>query len=433
MHRKALRFFIFLAVLSIIGMAMVQVFWFRQAFDIRREGFSLKAKLALNTVAARLAAYNEHQLPKGNLVEQLSINNYQVMINQFVDPRVLPTFIKEEFEKQQIISDFEFAIYTCEDNALNYGGRVCMEQDCATSQSNSTILPYKQIDQNYFLVHLPDSLFNILSGMQIWLFSTVVLIIVIFFFLYTLYFILRQKKLSEIQTDFVNNMTHEFQTPLASILLAGKTILKPTLQNNPKKIAVYANLICKEGERLKRNVDTILKTSDVKTQQMEFSVLSVHELLQNIANTKKLLLEQVNITIAPQAKIDTILADRLHLYNVIENLLDNSIKYSTGDAEISLSTYNDQEHLFLEIKDQGVGISKKQQKLIFNKFYRVPTTDLTQQKGFGLGLYYVKKVIEAHDGSIQVKSNTKGSTFKLAFKLFKNETNKKGKHLIARR
>jgi len=433
MHRKALRLFILLAILSIIGMAMVQVFWFRQAFDIRREGFSLKVKLALNGVAARLAEYNKHQLPKGNLVEQQSINNYQVMINQFVDPRLLPTFIREEFEKQQIISDFEFAIYTCADNSLNYGGRVCMEQDCASDQNNNVILPYEQIDQNYFLVHLPDSLFNILSGMQIWLFSTAVLIIVILFFSYTLLFILKQKKLSEIQTDFVNNMTHEFQTPLASILLAGKTILKPALKNNPDKIAVYANLICKEGERLKRNVDTILKKSDVKTQQMEFSVLSVHELIQNITSTKRLLLDQLNISLEPHAVTDTILADRLHLYNAIENLLDNSIKYSSGKVEILVRTYNTKELLVLEIKDQGVGISKKQQKLIFNKFYRVPTSDLTQQKGFGLGLYYVKKVIEAHNGSIQVISNTKGSTFKLAFKLFKNGTNKKGKHLIAGR
>ena len=421
MHRKALRIFIVLAVLSLVGMVVVQVYWFKQAFDIRRESFKLKTVIALNNVGKRISKINQNQLPTKNMVEQLSLNVFSVMVNQPVDPTILEELIKQEFSLQNLTTDFEFAIYDCTNSTLSYGAFVCMDNDCETTTASSKQqFQLPPGDNYYFIVQLPDSVHSILAGMDIWLFSSAGLLIVFIFFSYSLFFILKQKKLSELQTDFVNNMTHEFQTPISSILLSSKSLLTDQVIANPNKIKIYANLINKESNRLKNQVEQLLEKTEVKKQNLQFEAVHVHDLLQDLVKVKSTVNKQISIKTELQAVKDTIVADALHCLNVFYNILENAIKYTGDDAQICIKTYNGDKSIFIVISDNGKGIPKKHLKKVFKKFYRIPSENIESKKGFGIGLYYVQKVIAAHNAKIDIRSILhSGTDVILNFKLAK--------------
>ncbi|UZR92999.1 sensor histidine kinase [Chondrinema litorale] len=420
MHRKTIRIFIVLAVLSLLGMVVVQVYWFKQAFDIRRESFILKTSIALNNVGRRISKINDTQLPAKNLVEQLSINVFSVMVNQPVDPSVLQELIKQELNLQNLITDFEFAIYDCTSGTLNYGSFVCMDQNCKTNSDAENEFKLPANDNYFFIVHFPDSFHAIIAGMNIWLFSSGVLLIVFAFFSYSLFVILRQRKLTELQTDFVNNMTHEFQTPISSILLSSNSLLKEQVISNPERITTYANLINKESNRLKNQVEQLLEKTDVKKQNLKFEKVQVHELLHDLLKVKTTVNKEINIRTELQATKDTIVADALHCLNVFYNILENAIKYTEQNTEIIIKTYNRKNQIIIVISDNGKGIPKKHLKKVFRKFYRIPPDHIQEKKGFGLGLYYVQKVIAAHNAKIDIRSMLDyGTDVILNFKLAK--------------
>ena len=420
MHRKTIRIFVVLAVLSLLGMVVVQTYWFKQAFDIRRESFILKTSIALNNVGKRISKINETQLPAKNLVEQLSVNVFSVMVNQPVDPSVLQELIKQELSLQNLITDFEFAIYDCTSGQLNYGSFVCMDQNCKTNSDAENEFKLPSNDNYFFIVHFPDSFHSIIAGMNIWLFSSGVLLVVFAFFSYSLFLILRQRKLSELQADFVNNMTHEFQTPISSILLSSNSLLKDQVISNPEKITTYAKLINKESNRLKNQVEQLLEKTDVKKQNLKFEKVQVHELLHDLLKVKTTVNKEINIKTELQATKDTIVADALHCLNVFYNILENAIKYTEQNAEIIIKTYNQKNQIVIVISDNGKGIPKKHLKKVFRKFYRIPPDHIQGKKGFGLGLYYVQKVIAAHNAKIDIRSMLDyGTDVILNFKLAK--------------
>jgi two-component system phosphate regulon sensor histidine kinase PhoR len=260
--------------------------------------------------------------------------------------------------------------------------------------------------------------------MGIWSFSSVVLLVVIFFFAYTLFVILKQKRLSEIQKDFINNMTHEFKTPISTIAVSTEVLKDPNIIHQPERLLNYAGIIEKENSRLKQHVERVLQIARLDKEDIELKkeVIDLHQLIHDAIGNVSLLLQEKNgnITVDLQASSHEIKADKLHFTNVLNNLLDNAIKYCNTSPEIMIRSFNQENKIGIEIKDNGLGILPENQKRIFQKFYRVSTGNVHDVKGFGLGLSYVKTIVGEHRGEMKLSSEIgKGSIFTLFIPLTK--------------
>lgn len=249
------------------------------------------------------------------------------------------------------------------------------------------------------------------------------LVIVTAFYL-TVYTMLRQKKLSDIKNDFINNMTHEFKTPIATISLAVDALKNQKVQSSPEKLNYFSGIIKEENQRMNKQVETILKASqhDKNEAEPELEPLSVHQIIHASVDNFSLQLREKggSAELHLNAQDDIIGADEVHFANLVNNLIDNGVKYSKENVPVHLkiSTQNSNGRLIMKFEDNGIGMSKDTQKRVFEKFYRAHTGNLHNVKGFGLGLSYVKSVTHTHNGSIKLDSVLgKGSTFTLEFPL----------------
>jgi two-component system phosphate regulon sensor histidine kinase PhoR len=270
----------------------------------------------------------------------------------------------------------------------------------------------------YFGVQFPNREAHLINQMGIWSFSSVVLLIVIVFFAYTLFVILKQKRLSEIQKDFINNMTHEFKTPISTIAVSAEVLKDPNIIHQPERLLNYTTIIEKENSRLKQQVERVLQMARLDKEDigLKKELVDLHQVIHDaIKNTSMGLQEKHGtITCELNATRSVLDADRLHLANMLHNLIDNAIKYCKVSPNILIRTSNVGKNLWLEIEDNGIGIKPDDQKRVFQKFYRVPTGNVHDVKGFGIGLNYVKSIVEAHKGSIRLLSELgKGSVFKI--------------------
>jgi two-component system phosphate regulon sensor histidine kinase PhoR len=225
-----------------------------------------------------------------------------------------------------------------------------------------------------------------------------------------------QKKLSEIKSDFINNMTHEFKTPLATISLAVDAVRNDKVQNDKEKMQYFTGIIKEENKRMNRHVETILQAALMEKQELQLKLekLHVHEILQHVVENYELQLQDkhAKIEVHLNAKNDLVDADEVHFTNLLSNLIDNAIKYSKENLFIKVSTQSTSKNVCIRVEDNGIGMSKESVKRIFEKFYRAHTGNIHNVKGFGLGMSYVKTVIDAHKGKIKVDSTLgKGSVF----------------------
>jgi two-component system, OmpR family, phosphate regulon sensor histidine kinase PhoR len=235
-------------------------------------------------------------------------------------------------------------------------------------------------------------------------------------FFVTVRALLRQKKTSEIKNDFINNMTHEFKTPLATISLAVDAMRNEKVLQDREKMSYFSSIIKEENKRMNKQVETILQASLLERQEIQLNKvhMHVHDVINNVLENFHLQLEDKNgkIVLQLDAVEDLIEGDDVHFTNLISNLIDNAVKYSKDNLVIKISTSNTTKHIQVRIEDNGIGMNKETQKRIFEKFYRAHTGNVHNVKGFGLGLSYVKTMIDAHGGKIKVESAVgKGTTF----------------------
>lgn len=414
MKSNTLRIIILLAALSVIGILVTQIFWVRKAFDIEDKQFNMNVNVALREVARHLYTMNNAPVPLLNPVAQLSDNYFAVMINGNIDTRTLEALLKGEFEKRGIQSDFEYGIYDCQTDRMAYGDYVHLDKGFKLSNPVGE-LPKWENQPYYFGVAFPNKDTTLLSQMGIWIFSSAVLIVVVAFFVFASWVILQQKRLSEVQKDFINNMTHEFKTPISTIFISANVLRKSNIIDNPARLANYANIIHDEATRLKDQVERVLQMATIEEDKIRLSVqsLNLHEIItKTVDNIDAILKENEGIiTLHLDAKQCILHGDSLHLTNIIYNLLDNAIKYCTTEPQINIKTYNKNEHFVLEIQDNGIGIANYHTRKVWDKFYRVPTGNIHDVKGFGLGLNYVKVVVAAHKGTVTLTSELhKGTT-----------------------
>jgi two-component system phosphate regulon sensor histidine kinase PhoR len=414
---SSIRFIVILGVLCIVGITITQLYWVRRAFDLKEQEFERTVNAALFTVANQIFDINKTPSPAINPVKQVSTNYFIVMVNGDVDAGLLEFLLRSEFEKRNIKVDFEYGVYDCSSEKMRYGDYVPLQT--AKEKVTSKKLPAWNHYAYYFGVQFPNREAQLINQMGIWSFSSVVLLIVILFFGYTLFVILKQKRLSEIQKDFINNMTHEFKTPISTIAVSTEVLKDPGIIHQPERLLNYTTIIEKENTRLKLQVERVLQMARLDREDigLKKELVDVHQLIQDaIKNTSGSLHEKTgSISCQLNATRHTLEADRLHLTNVLYNLIDNAIKYCKASPQIIIHTSNTARNFTIEITDNGIGISPENQKRVFQKFYRVSTGNVHDVKGFGIGLNYVKSIIESHKGTIKLESELgRGSTFKIS-------------------
>jgi two-component system phosphate regulon sensor histidine kinase PhoR len=241
-------------------------------------------------------------------------------------------------------------------------------------------------------------------------------LIILATFALSLFFIIRQKKISEMKSDFINNMTHEFKTPIATISLAADTITNPRVIKDEQSVRHFVSMIKKENSRMDKKVETILQLASLDRKEIHFRFenLSLHEVIHHAVETIDIIIRQKNgiVTMNLNAREHVIRGDSEHIFNLVNNLLDNAIKYSPESPEILIETRNDNEGVLMSVTDKGIGMTKSVQSKIFERFYRQASGKVHDVKGFGVGLNYVKAIVEAHKGTITVTSEPgKGSRF----------------------
>lgn len=403
----------------------MQVNFISKSFKLNTEQFNDKVSLALITVAEQVNKNNRDSTSFIEAVEQITDDYFTVNVNDTVNHNYLENLLQLEFSKYGVEAAYQYVIYDCFADSIiwkGYSNEPGSDNLFKFNQSlPSDILPG---DSHKIGVYFPGKREYILGQMQVFVISGVGLFVIICFFIYILYVILRQKKLSEIKTDFINNMTHEFKTPISTISLSADTLLKPGIEQKPERIARYAKIIKDEGLRLRNHVDKILEIAllDAESPKFKDEVVDMHGVIAKESEIIRVKIEEANgsLQTALHASQCHIRGDADHLGNIIFNLLGNAIKYTEGAPEIVISTENVGNKLVISVTDHGIGIPHKFKKYIFKKFYRVSTGNVHNVKGFGLGLYYVNKIVRGHRGKVKVESvEGKGSTFSLIFPVIK--------------
>lgn len=352
---------------------------------------------------------------------------YRLSVIQRYSKEEINEIIRTEFNKNNLKHyPFEFAIV---ENSIT-GKQLLSDnfyklyQDSANNQNHVIpLIPpsgsdYENLSNEELLNVIVPNQEKIIWTEMLWFIIGAILftLIITTAFFITLRTLLKQKKLSEIKSDFINNMTHEFKTPLATISLAVDALKNEKVKESPEKTGYFTNIIKEENKRMNKQVETILQAALLDKQEVQLNLkkLSAHDMITSALNNITLQVEEKGgkLDVQFNADKDVILADEVHFTNLINNLLDNAVKYSKESLQIKLTTSNTSGNIRIKIEDNGIGMNKETLSRIFEKFYRAHTGNIHNVKGFGLGLSYVKTMVDAHHGNIKAESILgKGSTF----------------------
>lgn len=423
MTSAIIRRVIVLGAISILSLLTVQTYWVLRSWNLQEQEFDRKVRQALLDTARDLARVGLFVLKDANLIEQPSSNYYVININNQFDAATLEFYLQKAFENQGMREDFQYGIFDCSSNQMVSGRMIkYTKPSSAGSQGVSLDAPlpthYDSDFIYYFGVRFPNKSANLLSNMWIVVVFTVLMLITVAFFIYAMFVILRQKQLSELQRDFINNMTHEFKTPISTINISTDVFLQNDTIKSDARLSRYSGIIKEQTMRLNTQVEKVLQLAKIErdTIELNFEDIDLAELLRSISPSMELKIGERNGTL--HLNLDAanthIRADRLHLTNILHNLVDNGVKYSKGAPEITIGLKNDDKYLLLSVQDNGIGIAKEHQKHVFNKFYRVPTGNVHNVKGFGLGLFYVKTICKLHSWKLNLQSEpNKGTTIQI--------------------
>ncbi|MCK5729609.1 MAG: HAMP domain-containing histidine kinase [Draconibacterium sp.] len=418
MKGKTFKFIIFLASISIAGVFLIQFVFLRSSYNYSEKQFRESSSVALKEVAWQilLAGGNTANFDSITPVEIVSGNYYLVNVNAVIDNDLLKTHLIEQLKNHEIYTDFEFAIFDPESELMDEGTLISVDLEEKVSQFT---FPINENYTNYFGVHFPDRSAYFNSQLSVFYFLTALLIIIVLFFGYTLSAIIRQRQLSEIQKNFINNLTHELKTPISSIALSANVINNKDILKSPKRLFEYTRIIQEQNRRLSKNVEKVLNLASLEKNKLHLNLKQI-----NLNTTITEIIEQFEQTdFGQKADVENnlhkndvmIFADGFYFSHLVLNILENAVKYCELTPLIKIKLDENKGKLELKFYDNGIGISKDQRKKIFKKFYRVPTGNVHNVKGFGLGLDYVKKIVDAHNWKIRVDENSKnGSIFTLS-------------------
>ncbi|MFK5856672.1 MAG: HAMP domain-containing sensor histidine kinase [Bacteroidota bacterium] len=459
--------FITLVTLATIGLMMIQVYWIRDAVKLKQSIFAQDVRNAMSEVifkidkirleerVIRQRKFYEDNMSTlqvydslnqvmhsnfnsissqtdmdrfvqssniaGKLLDDLTFNyNQQEPGNFYYSKKALiSTLISEALKEKDIVTNFEYGIYSKATNSMILQKTGKYPEALLNESFVFDLAPLVSLfsPPNKLLIYFPDEKKFIISQLWQMLFVSVLLFLVIIIsFSFSIYTIFRQKRLSIMKNDFINNMTHEFKTPISTIALACEALKDSDIQKTEALYDNYLGIISEENGRLGLMAEQILQTAIIDKGQLKLNMSNnnMHDIIIAAVGSKKMSVEAKGGKINMQllASNPEVLGDNIHLTNVIINLLDNAIKYCIKEPDIEIVTRNTENSLFVVIKDNGIGISKSNKNKIFEKLYRVPTGNIHNFKGFGLGLSYVKAIVEYHKGKVSVDSELgKGSVF----------------------
>ena len=412
MKNRTIRNVAILGSIAIAGVISVQIYWINQALNLQQKQFQESVFISLKRVAERISDYNKMDFPVKNPVKQISSDYFIVNIREAIDANILKLYLNKEFHRSNIHTDYEFAIYDCSSEKMVYGEYVSFNKNERIVKLGE--LPKYDEFIYYFGINFPKQTSYLIAGNTLWIIFSFLLMITVSFFVYALNIILRQKQLSELQKDFINNMTHEFKTPISTINIASDVLLGDDHIKNNVDLSNYTQIIKEQNERLNWQVEKVLQITEIEQGRMNLKSEKIHlnESIKSVVGSVKLNLETKGGDVITNllAKNDLINCDKLHLTNVLYNIIDNAIKYSEENPQINIETYEMAGFLYLNITDNGIGIAEEHIENVKNKFFRVPTGRVHNVKGFGLGLYYVNQVCKAHHWDWEIKSEKEKGT-----------------------
>ncbi len=336
------------------------------------------------------------------------IYRQRVIPSETLEISSLDSILKTSFKREALNVDYEYAISDL-DGQFSYLSDSTLEKELFIDSYRRAVFLNGPKKMYYLHVYIPNKVsYLIQSFWSILSISILIILIISSCFLYALSIILKQKKLSEIKNDFINNMTHELKTPISTVSLALEALLKFDLRKNEDKTIRYLEICRHENKRLGEMVEKVLNIASYQRGEIKLKKesLNLHELIEDVYKNILVQVQQNNGSINLQLEaLDKIIqVDKVHFTNILFNLLDNANKYYNDIPDIQIRTYNDLDWIYIDIEDKGIGIKKENLKKIFDRFYRVPTGNLHNVKGYGLGLSYVMDIVRFHDGKIDVKS-----------------------------
>jgi two-component system phosphate regulon sensor histidine kinase PhoR len=356
------------------------------------------------------------------------LQQVDIPLKKRIQPQTIDSLLAIELANHGILLNYNYKISTSKEDSVIFIKAAQSQAKFIPENTYKTVLFTKDMvrDAGFLTVTFPEKSSLILKNMNSILFSSAgLLLILVGSFTYTISSILRQKKISEMKNDFINNMTHEFKTPVATIMIASEALKDPEINENRARVTKLANIIYDENIRLGNHIERVLNIAKIEKEdlKLDHTAQNMNELITNVVDSMSLQLQKKEalLTLNLNATNATVMGDELHLSNVIYNLIDNANKYSKDHPEIIVTTENHHQHLVIKVADKGIGMNRDEQKKIFEQFYRIPTGNLHDVKGFGLGLSYVNNMIKRMNGSITVRSEKdKGSEFEIRFPLNSN-------------
>lgn len=475
MNRRVFVFIIAIMTIALVGLMMIQSYWIRNTVTVKESNFIQNVNDALTTVVyklERIEAANQftgennffqqrdkwmksmdslnrimlenpartenpwdlNRFFQKSLIAQdvmeSMMNKYRYLpIENRIDVVVLDSLITTELKTRGIQTNYEFGIFSPARNFMPIQKSGKYPKELLNDGFTIAMFPSDVIrNPDFLMLYFPNEKRFLIT--QLWRTLSVSLafvIIIILSFAYTLMTILKQKKVSEMKNDFINNMTHEIKTPISTIALACEALGDKDIIKSETLYQNYINVINEENTRLGSLTERILQSAKLEKGEiiLKKEEVDIHEIIKEAANNILLQVEKKGGRIIKRlvAESNVLFVDRVHISNVLFNLLDNANKYSIESPVIEIATENSYSGLLISVKDNGPGISKSNQKKIFEKLYRIPTGNLHNVKGFGLGLSYVKAIVEQHGGKITLESElNKGTKFIIFLPLNKTET-----------
>lgn len=421
MQRKKIRLLAGVAGLVLLLLGAVQVYWFNQAFDREKAQWEEQVNLAMRSTANRLLVMQGDSISRIDPIRQVASNSFKIDLATSADYALTAAVMEEEFGMYHIDQAYQLTLRNCTTEELILGSLILPDLDGEVSENSFTCKGREQdIQCVQIAVLFPGIQGQLLGRMEIWLFSSLVFLLVLILAVLTLIYLLQNKRMQRLRTDFFNNMTHELKTPITNIGIASEVLANKADSLDSKRTAHYVDIIRQENEKLKQQAELVLQLSKLESnpEALPLETVDLHEVAQQAINHIMLRIEERGGRLMSSLKAEhtAIRGNQQHLMRAILNLLDNAEKYSLETLEITISSRNENNQVVLAVEDHGVGMSADVRSSIFDKFYRAPQGDRHEVSGFGLGLSYVRSVIQAHQAHIRVESSPgKGSRFELQF------------------
>ena len=420
MNQKIIVFTIISMTLALIGLMGIQIYWIQNASSVKEANFRRSVTEAMVKVVEKVERMEKHKALKSNQYESMFNFNRHLPYDAFLTRGALDSMISLILNSRGIDTRYEFGIYKPEGNQFLIKKSDNYQKELI---KKGYAFPLFQNDiytsPEYLCVFFPREKQFLLT--ELWgmlLISILLIIVIVYSFTYTIATIFKQKRLSEMKNDFINNMTHEFKTPISTISLACEALSDKDLRDSGNFLESYLTMIREENKRLSVMAEKILQTAVIDKGQMKMTreKINIHDIITDVIKNLRIQVEIKDGEIIRNfgAARSIIEGDKVHVTNLFYNLLDNANKYSPKKPLIRVTTDNVQNGIVIHIEDNGIGIGKNEQKKIFDKLYRVPTGNIHEVRGFGLGLNYVKAIVDEHHGKISLESEVnRGAKFKV--------------------